>query len=419
MFYSKVPVRIDDLDQSFEIFNNTWKYILDQIKSNLDFVFQTQNSQLISYLEYLTQEWSKKQENGNKIVFAATGRSLFMAAKILGHRLAQMNYTVDYPHPENEISGPPSSKVNSGDCVIAISTSGTTASVVQKVEFSRINNCDVIIKTANVNSKITQGPSKLIIEVPAKNDFDNLKKKYDGNFFAPLGTSSEITHFLFAEIISRGIFEVKKNNKSIESAFKKMQETCNQMLSNARTNITKCVQDSEEDIKNLIANLILKYFSQHTVHLLGRGKIYDVQIAPFEMRLRQMPHGYVTSIIGYSPKNRPVRQGQLAIMSTGSGALGMTAKRVKEFGALLTGITSQKQTPFFDDLDIKIYLPGRATKKPYDWEKRQYEGGHAEFAPEGSQYEFNGCLLLESIFAGLCNYIGITEEDLRFGHANL
>ncbi|NHI92938.1 MAG: SIS domain-containing protein [Candidatus Lokiarchaeota archaeon] len=419
MYYSKVPVRIEELDQSFEIFNNTWMYLLDQVKLNLDYVFENQNSQLSSYLEFMTINWFEKQSSGNKIAFAATGRSLFMGAKILAHRLAQMGYNVDYPHSEKEISGPPFSKINKDDCLIAISTSGTTASVVQKVEFCREVNCDIIINTSNPKSKITQGVSKLILDVPEKHELDFLTDKYKGKFFAPLGTASEITHFIFAETISRGIYEVKNDSKTIDSAINIMKETYNKMIENARGHITKCIQSSEEDLKNFLTNLILKYFSQHTVHLLGRGKIYDVQIAPFEMRLRQMPHGYVTSIIGYSPKNRPVRPGQIALLSTGSGALSMTAKRVKDFGALLIGITSQKQSEFFDELDIKILLPGRITKKPYDWEKRQYEGGHAEFAPDGSQYEFNGSLLLESIFAGLCNYIGITESDLKFGHANL
>ena len=419
MFYSKVPVRIDELDQSFEIFDNTWKYLLDQIKANLDYVFENQNAQLASYLEFITQDWFLKQKNGSKIAFAATGRSLFMGAKILAHRLAQMGYKVDYPHPEKEISGPPQSKINKGDCVIAISTSGTTASVVQKVEYCRDIDCDIVINTANPKSKITQGSSKLILDVPDKHEIESLTQKYKGKFFAPLGTASETTHFVFAETIGRGIYEVKNNEKSIDNAIVTMKETYNKMIDDAYVQINKCVQMCDEDLKNLLANLILKYFSQHTVHLLGRGKIYDVQIAPFEMRLRQMPHGYVTSIIGYSPKNRPVRPGQLAIISTGSGALAMTAKRVKEFGALLTGISSQKQSEFFDELDIKIYLPGRVTKKPYDWEKRQYEGGHADYAPGGSQFELNGCLLLESVFAGLCNYIGITESDLKFGHANL
>jgi len=419
MFYSKVPIKIEDLDQSFQIFINTWKFLLKQIKSNIDFVFETQQSELLAYLKYLSEEWPEKHANGKKIVFAATGRSLFMAAKILAHRLAQLDFKTDYPHPEKEISGPPSSKVNDGDCVIAISTSGTTASVVQKVEFCRLQNCDVIINTANTNSKITKGASKLIINVPDKHKRDQISQEFKGKFFAPLGTSSEMTHFVFAETIGRGLFEIIKEGKTPEDALNTMKETYNQMVKQANLDIAKCVQECEEAIKNLLTNLIMKYFSQHTVHLLGRGKIYDVQIAPFEMRLRQMPGGYITSIIGYSPKNRPVRRGQLAIMSSGSGALSMTAKKVKEFGALLAGITSQKQTPFYDLLDIKIHLPGRETKKSYDWEKRQYEGGHAEFAPEGSQYELNGCLLLESIFASLCNYIGITEKDLAHGHANL
>ena len=80
MFYSKVPITLDDLDLSFTAFNQTWKYLFDQAKSNIDYVFQEEQETLSELLEFL-REWYASQ-NQRKIIYAAAGRSLFMGAKI-------------------------------------------------------------------------------------------------------------------------------------------------------------------------------------------------------------------------------------------------------------------------------------------------------------------------------------------------
>ncbi|MHC1591907.1 MAG: SIS domain-containing protein [Candidatus Helarchaeales archaeon] len=419
MYYSKIPISLDDLDEAFRVFNKTSNYLLDQARNNLDFVFKEEESELSNLLEFL-KEWRASQDN-KKIIYAATGRSLFMGAKILGHRMSMLGFNMDYPHAETEMSAPPSSKISEGDCVFAMTSSGRTKSVVQKVNFARSRDCKIIIFTANPTSKVTEGHCDIILNIPSNHNEEELKKHDADYIFSPLGTNSEFTNAIFAETLGKGLNELLINNVSEDECLKIMKECYTELTTTAKRDLTTCVQQCEQEIKNFLANLILNKYSEHTVHLLGRGRIFDMQIAPFEMRLRQMPHGFITSIIGYSPKNRPVKKGQLAVISTGSGALSMTARNVKSFGALVVGISSQKPSPFLDICDIKIYLPGRPTKdaKPYDYELRQYEGRHAEFAPAGSQFEINGSAFFEGIFAGLCSYTGVTEEDLKSGHANV
>ncbi|MHA1144319.1 MAG: SIS domain-containing protein [Candidatus Helarchaeota archaeon] len=419
MYYSKIPITLDDVDESFTVFNKTWNYLLSQAQNNLDFVFGEQENQLSNLLDFL-KDWHASQ-NRKKIVYAATGRSLFMGAKILAHRMSMLGFNMDYPHAETEMSAPPSSKISEGDCLFALTSSGRTKSVVQKANFARTKDCRVIIFTANPTSKVTEGNTDIILNVPSNHNADELRKGDKNYIFTPLGTNSEFTNAILAETLGRGLNELINNNLSIDECLKIMKNCYSELTTVGKKDLTLCVQQCEQEIKNFIANLILHKYSEHTVHLLGRGRIFDIQIAPFEMRLRQMPQGYITSIIGYSPKNRPVKKGQLAIISTGSGALSMTARNVKAFGALVVGISSQKPSPFLDLCDIKIYLPGRPAKdaKPYDYELRQYEGRHAEFAPKGSQFEINGSAFLESIFAGICKYAGVTEQDLKSGHANV
>ncbi|MHA1381381.1 MAG: SIS domain-containing protein [Candidatus Helarchaeota archaeon] len=419
MFYTKVPIAIESIENSFTVFNYTWRYLFRQIRENLTFVFNNQKDELINYLSFLKDNCCKKENKGNKIVFAAAGRSLFMGAKPLAARLAQLGYRVEYPFPEIELTGPPTTKINEGDTIIAISTSGSTASVIQKVNYGRLANCDIIIESANPGSKICEGPYNVFLQIPDRLNEEKLKGSNSDLIFSPLGTNSELTHAVFSEILGRGLFEVKNNNKSEEEAVKIIAKSMEQMLTTGETDLSRCVASCMDDLKEFLANMILKFYSDHTVHLFGRGKIFDIQIAPFEMRLRQMPHGYITSIINYATMNRPVRKGQIAILSTGSGALAVTADKIKKLGAMVIGVTSHKNTAFWDLLDIKIHLGGRISIKKHDWELRQWQGGTSEWAPEGSQYEINGSILFESLFAGICNYVGITEKDLAFGHVNL
>ena len=67
-------------------------------------------------------------------------------------------------------------------------------------------------------------------------------------------------------------------------------------------------------------------------------------------------------------------------------------------------------------------VPGRK-KVTYengsDWDIRQWLGWTSAFAPEGTSFEIATSALFDGVFAGLATYIGITEEQMKYGHANV
>ncbi|MHA1263991.1 MAG: SIS domain-containing protein [Candidatus Helarchaeota archaeon] len=421
MIYTKVPIKEAALNDAFESFNDTWKYLLTQTQTNIEYIFTVQQSTILELMKFLIEDCHPQFQTGSeqrKLDFAAAGRSLYMGAKTFAHRLSQLGFYVDYPHPEKEISGPPSSLVTKNDVIIAISSSGKTESAVNKSKFAKKLGCKIIAGLSTLESPLGLIPPDTILEIPSNVNEKSMNAPYP-KAFTPLGTLFEFTNAVFWECFSRGLYECLENAISYEKAFAIMNSSCKNLINTAFNDLNICLNHSENEIRNLITNLILKYFSEHTVHLYGRGKIFNLQIAPFEMRLRQMPHGYITSILNYAPKNRPVKRGQLAILSSGSGGLSLTAEVLRDCEAMVVGLTAHKtDSTFWNLLDIPIYLPGRQQQSPHDWERQQWEGVHADYAPTGIQFEINGCAFFESIFAAVCRYLGLTENDLRGGHAN-
>jgi len=419
MIYTKVPIKEKALDDAFSSFEATWKYLLNQTQENLDYVFTDERENLLEIMRFMVEECHPKfHAQGRVIDFAAAGRSMYMGTKTFAHRLSQLGFRVDYPHPEKEISGPPSSIVTKNDVILAISASGKTESVINKSAFAHKLGCQIIVGTATPDSELGRTNPDIILKIPEKlNQVKLLARHPDA--FTPLGTLFEFTNAVLWECVSRGLHERIDNDLSIEKSFDIMKNSCKDLINTSVNDLNTCVSYSSENIRHLISNLILKYFSEHTVHLYGRGKIFNLQIAPFEMRLRQMPHGYITSILNYAPKNRPVKRGQLAILSSGSGSLSLTAEVCRSCHAMVVGLTAHKvDNPFWDLLDLPIYLPGRITQSSHDWERQQWEGVHVDYAPKGIQYEINGSAFFESIFGSVCRYLGLSEEDLRQGHAN-
>ena len=292
-----------------------------------------------------------------------------MGAKTAAMRLSQLGFNVDFPYSSKEIAGPggPGSKIEEGDVVIAISTSGSTPYVVNKVNYAKNAGCSVVAATANERSLLTQGNVEFILKIPGEHNKKKILSNYDeGSVFAPMGTSSECTQMVFWEIIGTGLnFLIQKIKsgkelqlKDFQDALTKIRDTYKTLLFTAKQHLKNCSVNYNDEIKMFIANMILFYYSNHTVHLFGRGKIFNVVITPFEMRLRQMPHGYVTSILKYAPKNRPIRPGQIAILVSGSGGIATTAKKVKELsenGCMIMAVSSAPlEHEFWANIDNKI-----------------------------------------------------------------
>lgn len=409
-----VPIRENDIERSLHISKNTSLYLVSQARENLNFLFNEQRDALIKFLEFISSF------RGKRIHFAARGRSLLLGARTFADRLTQLNLNAVYPTLEQYVVYDPNAVLEKGDVVICFSTSGRTGKVLKKAKFGRKIGCEIIVITGSLNSPLAKLASFPVIHLKPNCNSEKFLSIYgeDERPFTPLGTTSEYTQLIFSEAICRGLMECILNNEDIEKGFKVSRETAFELLGRAERNLNVAYRDNDE-VSALLANFLLKYYSQQTVHFCARGKTFNMAVGPFKMRLDQIPHAFVTSIIDFEPLNRPVRKGQITFAVSGSGAAYSIAKIAKEMGSMIIGITSFENA-LWEISDIKIKVPGRKdSDNIYDWDIRQWKGWRSPFAPEGTEFEVSVAAFLDGIFAGLAAYIGIKEEDMRLGHANI
>ncbi|MHA1859533.1 MAG: SIS domain-containing protein [Candidatus Asgardarchaeia archaeon] len=413
MIRIEVPIREDDLEISAEVARNTSFYILEQTLRNVDVIFESEGDNLIDFLGFLGNSSDKR------VHFAARGRTLLMGARTLADRLIQLGYRVAYPTLEQYIVYDPNARISKEDLLLAMSTSGYTSKVIKKSRFARKKGCEIITFTTNQTSPLAMLTTKLLVIIKDKYERENIIKKYDPKPFTPLGTLSEFTQLVLMESLSSGLREYIVNNKGEEECFKYSKEVARRLIEIAKKSLEETYSKYEYEINTLLANLLLKYYSQQTVHLCGRGKTFNIAVGPFKMRLDQIPNAFVTSILDFELLNRPVRKGQITIVVSGSGLTYPIAKRAKENNSLIIGITSY-ENKLWELSDVKIMIPGRPlAEKGGDWDIRQWTGWKAEFAPKGTNFEISACSFLDGIFAGISNYIGISEESMKTAHANI
>ncbi|RLG63932.1 hypothetical protein DRO02_01895 [archaeon] len=413
MIKVKVPIPDGDIERAIDTARNTSLYLIEQAERNIDDALRMEEK-VVKFIEFIQ---AFKEKGKGKIHFAARGRSLYLGARTLASRMVQLNIPTVYPTLEDHITYNPTATITGDDCVICFSTSGETASVVKKASFAKSMGCDVIAFTANIDSTLAKIAGKNVILLPAHSGKDEVLKKYDPKPFTPLGTTSEYTQLIFAEALARALKDVIEGEVDSSNAPQILEKTAKRMLNKAKRNMENSFKQCEEII-SLISNLLLKYYSQQTVHLYARGKSFDMVIGPFKMRLDQIPHAFVTGILDFEPLNRPVRKGQICIMVSGSGAVYPLAERVIETGCMLASVTSY-ENKLYELSHIRIIIPGRKPETVEDWDIRQWKGFRSEFAPEGIEFEISAAAFFDGIFGGLASYIGITEDDMRMGHANI
>ncbi len=413
MIKVKVPIPDEDIERAIATAKNTSLYLIEQAKRNIDDALRMEEK-VIKFVEFIL---AFKKKGKGKIHFAARGRSLYLGARTLASRMVQLNIPTVYPTLEDHITYNPTATITRDDCVICFSTSGETASVIKKASFAKSMGCNVIAFTANIDSTLAKIAGKNVILLPAHSEKDEILERYDPRPFAPLGTTSEYTQLIFAEALARALKDVMEGEVSSENVPQILDKTANELLKRAKKNLKKSFEQREEII-SLISNLLLKYYSQQTVHLYARGKSFDMVIGPFKMRLDQIPHAFVTGILDFEPLNRPVKKGQICIMVSGSGAVYPLAERVIRTGCMLASVTSF-ENKLYELSHIRVIIPGRKTGVEEDWDIRQWKGFRSEFAPEGIEFEVSAAAFFDGIFGGLASYIGITEDDMRMGHANI
>jgi len=409
-----VPIRENDVERSLRISRNTSSYLINQARENLTYLFNEQRDVLVKFLDFISGCKDKR------IHFAARGRSLLLGARTFADRLTQLNLNAVYPTLEQYVVYDPNAVLGKGEIVICFSTSGRTGKVLKKARFGREIGCEIIVITGSLNSPLVELASFPVIHLKYDYKREELLSKYkeDEMPFTPLGTTSEYTQLIFSEAICRGLMECILKNENVDKSFKISKETAFELLDRAESNLNAAYSD-EDEIAALLANFLLKYYSEQTVHFCARGKTFNMAVGPFKMRLDQIPHAFVTSIIDFEPLNRPVRKGQITFTVSGSGAAYSIARMAKEMGSMIIGITSFENA-LWEISDIKIKVPGRKDHDNiYDWDIRQWKGWRSPFAPEGTEFEVSVAAFLDGIFAGLATYIGIREEDMRLGHANI
>ncbi|MGQ4913151.1 MAG: SIS domain-containing protein [Candidatus Asgardarchaeia archaeon] len=411
MIRTYVPILEEDLENAYNVARNTSYYLIDQTKENIISTFKREKESIIQFLNALSTNKMRR------IHFAARGRSLYMGARTLADRLVQLQMEVVYPSLEQYIVYDPTSIIVKGDLVIAISTSGFTSKVIKKVDFAKSIGCDVYSFTINSKSHLADVSDITIIFDDRAND-EKIKANYNPQPITPLGTNSEFTQLILMEALAVGLRDLLYNVVDVDNAFENTQNVAIELLDNAKNSLDHAYSKCSTAIKDFLANLLLKYYSQQTVHFCARGKTFNMAVGPFKMRLDQIPNAFVTSILDFEPLNRPVRKGQVTIAVSGSGMAYPIAKMAKEKGSMLITISSY-HNKLIDIGDVVIILPGRKETPDDDWDLRQWKGWKSEFAPKGTIFEVSATSLLEGIFAGIVSYIGISEEDMRQGHANI
>ncbi|MGQ4832873.1 MAG: SIS domain-containing protein [Candidatus Asgardarchaeia archaeon] len=416
MFKSWVPIKEEDILNALDVVENTSFYIIEQSKASLSALFENNQDLIVKLLNFI------KSLSIRRIHFAARGRSLYQGARTLAERMIQLGYNVVYPSLEQFIVYDPNATIVKGDVLIAFSTSGRTKKVVKKARFAKKVGCDIITITTDAKSPLARLAEPLPpIIFDYKINRDSLLENYTPKPFTPLGTVSEFIQLILSESLSTGLKEMQYSNMDEDKAFKVVAKTSQELLNKASENLHFTFENNKEELASFLANLILKYYSQQTVHFCARGKTFNMAVGPFKMRLDQIPNAFVTSILDFEPLNRPVRKGQITIAVSGTGMAHSIAKAAKDLGSMLISITSY-ENPLSEISDIVIMVPGRKKvvyENGSDWDIRQWLGWTSAFAPGGTSFEIATAALFDGVFAGLATYIGISEEQMKYGHANV
>ena len=130
---------------------------------------------------------SEKLGAAKRIFVVGEGRSGLMA-KSFAMRLMHLGATV---YVVGETITP---SISIGDCLVAVSGSGTTQNVVSVAEKSAALGCDVIAVTTNPESPLAQH-AKAILHVPAATKY---RKENEAPSIQPLGSLfDQAVHLLF------------------------------------------------------------------------------------------------------------------------------------------------------------------------------------------------------------------------------
>ena len=181
---------------------NSIKAILDNIKSAEDYLD-----------EKAIDEFENIIIGSTNIFVTGAGRS-GLAAKAFAMRLMHLGLSA---YVVGETISP---AINADDCIIAISGSGETNTIVSAVKISKNRGAKVLALTSYPESTLGQlADAFILVKGRTKKEVDDenyMKRQIHGNYtsLTPLGTAFELTTLVFLDAIVSELMEKMEQTES-------------------------------------------------------------------------------------------------------------------------------------------------------------------------------------------------------------
>ena len=172
---------------------------------------------IVSAEEFLDEESIDKFENiiiGSENVFVTGAGRSGLAAKAFAMRLMHLGLSA---YVVGETISP---AINEEDCIIAISGSGETNTIVSAVKIAKNRGSKVLAVTSYPESTLGQlADSCLLVKGRTKKEVDDenyMKRQINGNYtsLTPLGTAFELTTLVFLDAIVSELMEKMHQTES-------------------------------------------------------------------------------------------------------------------------------------------------------------------------------------------------------------
>ena len=185
-----------------EIMKTSIKAILDNIESAQEFLDEESINQFEDVII-----------NSNNIFVTGAGRS-GLAAKAFAMRLMHLGLS---SYVVGETISP---AINADDCIIAISGSGETNTIVSAARIAKNRGSKVLAVTSYPESTLGQlADGYLLVKGRTKKEVDDenyMKRQIHGNYtsLTPLGTAFELTTLVFLDAIVSELMEKMEQTES-------------------------------------------------------------------------------------------------------------------------------------------------------------------------------------------------------------
>ena len=185
-----------------ELMKNSIRAILDNIENAQDFLD-----------EKSIDEFENIIINANNVFVTGAGRS-GLAAKAFAMRLMHLGLRV---YVVGETISP---AINADDCIVAISGSGETNTIVSAVKISKNRGAKILALTSYPESTLGQlADSFILVKGRTKKEVDDenyMKRQIHGNYtsLTPLGTAFELTTLVFLDAIVSELMEKMHQTES-------------------------------------------------------------------------------------------------------------------------------------------------------------------------------------------------------------